>query len=80
MGILKKRNDGRNSEPLDAFVSFYQKNHEFGTGYLLITKAGGVVTDSQGYSLRPRSYVFEWKTPLVAAATLALHGEILGLI
>ena len=68
------------SGQVDAFVSLHQKNHEGGAGYFLITKAGGIVTDSQGNNLGPRPYIFEEKVSFIAASTKELHREILGLI
>ncbi len=65
--------DGR----LDGFVSLHQKSHELGPGYLLITKAGGIVTGGDGRLLDYKTYDFSASVPVVASANPTLHNKIL---
>ncbi len=63
----------------DAFVNSACKTHEFGA-YLLITEAGGFVSDWQGNSYADFTVDFNGKYPIVCAATEELGKKILKLI
>ena len=58
------------------FVNANSKGHENGAGYLLITEAGGKVTDFQGKDFGSTQYEFNERRPLIAAANNELLEEI----
>lgn len=64
----------------DAFVNSSCKGHEFGAGYLLITEAGGFVSDWRGNSYTQKSFEFDGKYLVLCAATERLGKEILTVI
>lgn len=64
----------------DAFVNSACKAHEFGAGYLMITEAGGFVSDWDGNSYTEQLFDFNAKYPIVCGATEELARKILRVI
>lgn len=64
----------------DVFVNSGCKGHEFGTGYLLVTEAGGFVSDWKGELYATKPFDFNAKYDLVCAATEKLGREVLKII
>lgn len=56
----------------DAYVTTAQKGHEIAAGYLLITEAGGSLTDFSGQALGTRSFDFDAKYEIIAAGNQTL--------
>jgi myo-inositol-1(or 4)-monophosphatase len=56
----------------DAYVTMGQKGHEIAAGYLLITEAGGSLTDLDGYALDAKTFDFDGKYEIIASANQAL--------
>jgi myo-inositol-1(or 4)-monophosphatase len=69
--------DGR----IDAFVDARGKMRitDFAAAYLILTEAGGVITDVGGRSLNPE-FDLEHRFSFVASANATLHKEILELM
>ncbi len=63
----------------DAFVNSACKTHEFGA-YLLVTEAGGFVSDLQGNSYKDFTLDFNGRYPIICAATEELGRKIVKLI
>lgn len=68
------------SGQVDAVMSLYQKSHELGAGYLMVKKAGGVITDIYGKPLEERKYDFNERIPFIASANEELHKKILRIL
>lgn len=67
---------GVGSGLFDAYLSYSQKAHELGAGFLLIKEAGGFLTELNGNKLDKRKYEFDGKYSIIAASTKEL-GKIL---
>jgi myo-inositol-1(or 4)-monophosphatase len=63
---------GVSSGLFDAYVSFSQKAHELGAGYLLVKEAGGCVRALDDDLLEERTYDFDARYRIMAAASEAL--------
>lgn len=68
---------GVSSGLFDAYVSFSQKAHELGAGYLLVKEAGGCVRSIGNGPLEERAYDFDARYVILAAATEALCDMLL---
>ncbi len=64
----------------DAFVTTGQKGHELAAGWLLVTEAGGTVTDFAGSALGDREFLFSARYRIVASGTQGLGQELRRLI
>ncbi|UCB46439.1 MAG: hypothetical protein JSV25_03165 [Spirochaetota bacterium] len=67
---------GISSGMFDGYISYAQKAHELGAGYLLVKEAGGFLQDLYGNPLDELRYEFDRKYNIVAASTEKL-GKIL---
>lgn len=68
---------GISSGLFDAYISYSQKAHELGAGYLLIKEAGGFLQDICGDALDKVKYEFDKKYRIVAASTEKLGKNLL---
>jgi fructose-1,6-bisphosphatase/inositol monophosphatase family enzyme len=60
----------------DGFLSFVQKPEELAAGYLLISEAGGVIYNSDGFDIGNERFNWNRTYEIIAAATKQLEGEI----
>jgi myo-inositol-1(or 4)-monophosphatase len=68
---------GISSGMFDVFVNASIKSYEVGAGYLLITEAGGLITDFEGNELKNKQYEFNKTYQFIAAGNKELLKEIL---
>jgi myo-inositol-1(or 4)-monophosphatase len=66
---------GVSSGLFDGYISLRQKGHELAAGYLLISEAGGSITDLSGKSFADRPYEFSGIYEALACGNKVLAGE-----
>jgi fructose-1,6-bisphosphatase/inositol monophosphatase family enzyme len=68
---------GISSGLFDAYISFAQKAHELGAGYLAVKEAGGCTLKLDGSHLDDDDYVFEKTYDIIAASSESLAKKII---
>jgi myo-inositol-1(or 4)-monophosphatase len=66
---------GVSSGLFDGYISLRQKGHELAAGFLLVTEAGGSITDLSGKSFADRLYDFSGMYEAMACGNQVLAGE-----
>lgn len=71
---------GVSSGLFDGYLSFSQKAHELGAGYLLVTESGGFIRDTKNRDIQSVEYLFDERYSIVATATNQLGEALLSKI